>query len=42
MAGDVHLALLGAVKEHGGLSSERAAEYVSELKAARRYQRDVY
>jgi sulfite reductase alpha subunit-like flavoprotein len=30
------------VEEHGGLSSERAAEYVNELKAARRYQRDVY
>jgi sulfite reductase (NADPH) flavoprotein alpha-component len=42
MAGDVHRALLGAVEEHGGLSSERAAEYVNELKAARRYQRDVY
>ena len=42
MAGDVHRALLDAVKEHGGLSSERATEYVNELKAARRYQRDVY
>jgi sulfite reductase (NADPH) flavoprotein alpha-component len=42
MAGDVHQALLGIVEEHGGLSSERAAEYVNELKAARRYQRDVY
>jgi sulfite reductase alpha subunit-like flavoprotein len=30
------------VEQHGGLSSERAAEYVNELKAARRYQRDVY
>jgi sulfite reductase alpha subunit-like flavoprotein len=27
---------------HGGMSSERAAEYLKELKAARRYQRDVY
>jgi sulfite reductase (NADPH) flavoprotein alpha-component len=42
MAGDVHQALLGIVEQHGGLSSERAAEYVNELKAARRYQRDVY
>ncbi|HEX6259478.1 MAG TPA: sulfite reductase [NADPH] flavoprotein alpha-component, partial [Woeseiaceae bacterium] len=42
MAVDVHQALLSVVEEHGGLSSERAAEYVNELKSARRYQRDVY
>jgi sulfite reductase (NADPH) flavoprotein alpha-component len=42
MAGDVHQAFLGALEVHGGVSSERAAEYLKELKAARRYQRDVY
>jgi sulfite reductase alpha subunit-like flavoprotein len=26
----------------GGMSGERATEYLSELKSARRYQRDVY
>jgi sulfite reductase (NADPH) flavoprotein alpha-component len=42
MAGDVHDALLAIVREHGGLSSDRATEYLGELKKARRYQRDVY
>jgi sulfite reductase (NADPH) flavoprotein alpha-component len=42
MAGDVHQALLDVVGQQGGLSAERAVEYVNELKASRRYQRDVY
>jgi sulfite reductase (NADPH) flavoprotein alpha-component len=42
MAVDVHNALLEVVEEQGGLSPERAAEYLNELKSARRYQRDVY
>ena len=42
MAGDVHEALLGVIEQQGGISSERAVEYVQELKKARRYQRDVY
>lgn len=42
MAGDVHHALLSVVEQEGGLSPARAIEYVKELKAARRYQRDVY
>lgn len=42
MAVDVHNALLAVVGEQGGLSPERAAEYLNELKSARRYQRDVY
>jgi sulfite reductase (NADPH) flavoprotein alpha-component len=42
MAGDVHQALLTVVEQEGGLSTARAVEYIKELKAARRYQRDVY
>jgi len=42
MAGDVHQALLSVVEQQGGLSAERAVEYVNELKSSRRYQRDVY
>ena len=42
MAGDVHGALLSVIEEHGDFSAERAAEYVNDLKSARRYQRDVY
>lgn len=42
MAVDVHNALLAVVEEQGGLSPERAAEYLNNLKSARRYQRDVY
>jgi sulfite reductase (NADPH) flavoprotein alpha-component len=42
MAGDVHQALLEVIEERGGMSAERAAEYVNGLKTARRYQRDVY
>ena len=42
MAVDVHNTLLAVVEEQGGLSPERAAEYLNSLKSARRYQRDVY
>lgn len=42
MAADVHQALVDVVRKEGGMSEERAEEYVNELKAARRYQRDVY
>ena len=42
MAHDVHAALLDVVAREGGLSAERAAEYVNELKRGKRYQRDVY
>jgi sulfite reductase (NADPH) flavoprotein alpha-component len=42
MAGDVHQALLTVVEREGGLSAARAVEYAKELKAACRYQRDVY
>jgi sulfite reductase (NADPH) flavoprotein alpha-component len=42
MAPDVHQALIQVVEKEGGHRRERAEEYVNELLAARRYQRDVY
>nr|WP_176466147.1 assimilatory sulfite reductase (NADPH) flavoprotein subunit [Vibrio metoecus] len=42
MAKDVHQALITVVEQQGGLSREQAEEYVSELRKAKRYQRDVY
>jgi sulfite reductase (NADPH) flavoprotein alpha-component len=42
MAADVNQALLSVLQSEGGLSGERSAQYLSELKSAHRYQRDVY
>ncbi|MGL4192862.1 MAG: assimilatory sulfite reductase (NADPH) flavoprotein subunit [Vibrio sp.] len=42
MAKDVHQTLIIIVEQQGGLSREQAEEYVSELRKAKRYQRDVY
>jgi sulfite reductase (NADPH) flavoprotein alpha-component len=42
MAADVHEALLAVVAKEGGKDREAAVEYVEGLRAARRYQRDVY
>ena len=42
MAGEVHRALAEVVAVHGGHSAERAEAYLAELKAANRYQKDVY
>ncbi len=42
MADDVHNALLQIVEQEGKLSAEQAAEYLSQLKKDKRYQRDVY
>ncbi len=42
MAKDVDAALHRLIEEHGGLSAEQAADYVSSLKSEKRYQRDVY
>lgn len=42
MAGDVHEALLTIIRQEGGLSDDNAAAYITDLKQARRYQRDVY
>ena len=42
MAPAVHAALVNVVREVGGKSGDAAEEYVDALKAAKRYQRDVY
>ena len=42
MAKDVDAALHAIVAEHGGMSPEQAAEYVTALKREKRYVRDVY
>jgi len=42
MAKDVDAALHEIIQGAGGKSPEQAAEYVKQLKAERRYQRDVY
>ena len=42
MAKDVDHALHQVVMTAGGKSTEQAAEYVQNLKGARRYARDVY
>lgn len=42
MAKDVQEALLEVISEHGHKSREEAEEYLSELRRAKRYQRDVY
>lgn len=42
MAPDVERALLDIARQHGGLSEERAREYLDELAAQHRYARDVY
>lgn len=42
MAKDVENTLLELVAEHGGMDTEQADEFLSELRLERRYQRDVY
>ncbi len=42
MAKDVDTALKSVVARHGGMSDERALEYVAELARTKRYVRDVY
>ncbi|MFW5398708.1 NADPH-dependent assimilatory sulfite reductase flavoprotein subunit [Yersinia sp. 1252 StPb PI] len=42
MAKDVEQVLLDVVALHGAMDTEQADEYLSELRLARRYQRDVY
>lgn len=42
MAKDVHSALCTIVEKQGGMSAERAQEYVGALKDQHRYHRDVY
>lgn len=42
MAKDVEQTLLGIIATHGGRTPEEAAAYLAEMKAAKRYQKDVY
>ena len=42
MAGDVDKALHQVIAEQGGKSAEEAAAYVEQMKADKRYRRDVY
>jgi sulfite reductase (NADPH) flavoprotein alpha-component len=42
MAKDVDVALHSIVEKEGGRTGEQAAEYVEDLKKAKRYKRDVY
>lgn len=42
MARDVEQALLDVIAEFGGMDTETADEFLSELRVERRYQRDVY
>lgn len=42
MAKDVDAALKSVVADHGGMTVEKAGEYVSQLTREKRYVRDVY
>ena len=42
MARDVHATLADIVQDRGGMSEDRATDYLNEMKQAGRYQRDVY
>jgi sulfite reductase (NADPH) flavoprotein alpha-component len=42
MAPDVHEALIKVIEKEGELSREQAQDYVKELQASKRYQRDIY
>ncbi|MCM3115586.1 assimilatory sulfite reductase (NADPH) flavoprotein subunit [Neobacillus sp. MER 74] len=42
MAHDVHNTLIDIIEKEGGLSREKAEEYVADLQQQKRYQRDVY
>ena len=42
MAKDVDAALHEVIARAGGKTAEQAVEYVKQLKAQKRYQRDVY
>ena len=42
MAKDVHQALLDVAVKFGGKTIEQAEEYLETLRAAKRYQKDVY
>jgi len=42
MAKDVEAALIEIISEHGKLDKEQAQQYLKDMRAAKRYQKDVY
>ncbi|KYD06229.1 assimilatory sulfite reductase (NADPH) flavoprotein subunit [Bacillus atrophaeus] len=42
MAHDVHEALIDIIEKEGGMSREKAEEYLADMQQQKRYQRDVY
>ncbi|MFT3972477.1 MAG: hypothetical protein QM699_03205 [Amaricoccus sp.] len=42
MAKDVDTALQQVIATHGGMSAEKATEYVARMQQEKRYTRDVY
>jgi sulfite reductase (NADPH) flavoprotein alpha-component len=42
MAKDVNKTLLQIIQNEGGISAEKATEYVKKLKKEKRFQTDVY
>ncbi|WP_166240166.1 assimilatory sulfite reductase (NADPH) flavoprotein subunit [Paenibacillus turpanensis] len=42
MAKDVHQTLVDIIEKEGGMSREKAEEYLAEMQKNKRYQRDVY
>jgi sulfite reductase (NADPH) flavoprotein alpha-component len=42
MAKDVNKTLLQIIQNEGGISAEKATEYVKKLKKEKRFQSDVY
>ena len=42
MAQDVHNTLIEIIEKEGGMSREKAEEYLADMKQQKRYQRDVY
>jgi sulfite reductase (NADPH) flavoprotein alpha-component len=42
MAKDVEAALIEIISEHGKLDEEQAQQYLKDMRAAKRYQKDVY
>ncbi len=42
MAHDVHQTLIDIIEEEGGLSREKAENYLADMQQTKRYQRDVY
>jgi sulfite reductase (NADPH) flavoprotein alpha-component len=42
MAKDVEKALLAIISKYGNRSEDEALDYLADMKAAKRYQKDVY